>query len=138
MLFTSAKVTHMNSLPQGKREKIVVPSPWFQPWMEKALGCTNTGECEAVCPKSISLDMIAQLNRDYQLHRLKTFRAGLLVVATGTLSRNHSDLGLLPVSLAWQLVLSLCRSTGFLRLHLADCQDVQNASFHYNKVLFLS
>ena len=36
-------------------------------------GCTNIGECEAVCPKSISLDMIAQLNRDYTAAKVKDF-----------------------------------------------------------------
>ena len=36
-------------------------------------GCTNVGECEAACPKSISLDMIAHLNRDYATAQVKNF-----------------------------------------------------------------
>ncbi len=67
MLFTSAKVAHLNSLPQGRAEKdrrvLAMVSTMDG---EDFGGCTNIGECEAVCPKSISLDMIAQLNRDYQ------------------------------------------------------------------------
>ena len=42
--------------------------------MESYFGsCTNFRECEAVCPKSISLDMIAQLNRDYTAAKVKDF-----------------------------------------------------------------
>ena len=36
-------------------------------------GCTNVGECEATCPKSISLDVIAHLNRDYATAQVKNF-----------------------------------------------------------------
>lgn len=74
MLFTSAKVSHMNSLPQGKPEKdrrvLAMVSTMDG---EGFGGCTNIGECEAVCPKSISLDMIAQLNRDYTAAKVKDF-----------------------------------------------------------------
>lgn len=74
MLFTSAKVSHMNSLPQGKPEKdrrvLAMVSTMDG---EGFGGCTNIGECEAVCPKSISLDMIAQLNRDYSTAKVKEF-----------------------------------------------------------------
>ena len=74
MLFTSAKVSHMNSLPQGKPEKdrrvLAMVSTMDG---EGFGGCTNVGECEAVCPKSISLDMIAQLNRDYSKAKVKEF-----------------------------------------------------------------
>jgi succinate dehydrogenase / fumarate reductase iron-sulfur subunit len=72
MLFTAAKVTHMNSLPQGKVEKdrrtLVMVSTMDD---EGFGGCTNVGECEAVCPKGIALDMIAQLNRDYASAQVK-------------------------------------------------------------------
>ncbi len=67
MLFTGAKVSHLNRLPQGKPEKerrsILMVSA-----MDKAGfgGCTNIGACESVCPKSINLDVISHLNRDYQ------------------------------------------------------------------------
>ncbi|MGK0176158.1 MAG: succinate dehydrogenase / fumarate reductase iron-sulfur subunit [Lentimonas sp.] len=74
MLFTAAKVSHMNSLPQGKPEKdrrvLAMVSTMDG---ESFGGCTNIGECEAVCPKSISLDMIAQLNRDYSTAKVKQF-----------------------------------------------------------------
>jgi succinate dehydrogenase / fumarate reductase iron-sulfur subunit len=67
MLFTSAKVAHLNSLPQGEaeRDRRVLAMITTMDGEEFG-GCTNIGECEAVCPKSIPLDMIAQLNRDYQ------------------------------------------------------------------------
>ncbi len=74
MLFTSAKVSHMNSLPQGKAEKdrrvLAMVSTMDG---EGFGGCTNIGECEAVCPKEISLDMISQLNRDYATAQVKNF-----------------------------------------------------------------
>ena len=74
MLFTSAKVAHMNSLPQGKPEKDRRTLAMVKTMDEEGFGgCTNTGECEAVCPKSISLDMIAQLNRDYSTAKVKEF-----------------------------------------------------------------
>ena len=74
MLFTSAKVSHMNSLPQGKPEKDRRVLAMVTTMDGEGFGgCTNTGECEAVCPKSISLDMIAQLNRDYSTAKVKEF-----------------------------------------------------------------
>jgi succinate dehydrogenase / fumarate reductase, iron-sulfur subunit len=72
MLFTSAKVSHMNSLPQGKPEKNRRVLAMVRTMDDEGFGgCTNVGECEAVCPKSISLDMIAQLNRDYSTAKVK-------------------------------------------------------------------
>lgn len=74
MLFTSAKVSHMNSLPQGKAEKHRRTLAMVTTMDGAGFGgCTNIGECEAVCPKSISLDMIAQLNRDYTSAQVKNF-----------------------------------------------------------------
>lgn len=74
MLFTSAKVAHMNSLPQGKAEKDRRTLAMVGTMDGAGFGgCTNIGECEAVCPKSISLDMIAQLNRDYTTAQVKNF-----------------------------------------------------------------
>ena len=74
MLFTSAKVSHMNSLPQGKPEKDQRTLAMVSTMDGEGFGgCTNVGECEAVCPKSISLDMIAQLNRDYTKAKVKEF-----------------------------------------------------------------
>lgn len=72
MLFTAAKVSHMNSLPQGKPEKNRRVLAMVNTMDGEGFGgCTNTGECEAVCPKTISLDMIAQLNRDYTTAKVK-------------------------------------------------------------------
>ena len=74
MLFTSAKVAHMNSLPQGKPEKDRRALAMVTTMdAEEFGGCTNVGECEAACPKSISLDVIAHLNRDYSVAQVKNF-----------------------------------------------------------------
>lgn len=65
MLFTSAKVSHLGMLPQGQTERYerVVRMVSVMD-AEKFGGCTNYGECEAVCPKEISLDFIARMNQD--------------------------------------------------------------------------
>ncbi len=66
MLFTSAKVAHMNHLPQGKAEKDRRTLAMVATMDGEGFGgCTNIGECEVACPKEIPLDMIAGLNRDY-------------------------------------------------------------------------
>ena len=66
MLFTAAKTSHLNSLPQGKVERDRRTLSMVSAMDDAGFGnCTNTGECEAACPKAISLDFIAQLNRDY-------------------------------------------------------------------------
>ncbi|MFC7385948.1 succinate dehydrogenase/fumarate reductase iron-sulfur subunit [Sphaerisporangium rhizosphaerae] len=65
-LFTAAKITHLGLLPQGQPERDSrVVAMVDQMDLEGFGGCTNTGECTAVCPKGISLDAIAQMNRDY-------------------------------------------------------------------------
>ena len=72
MLFTGAKVAHLNSLPQGQAEKDRRVLNMVRTMDgEEFGGCTNIGECEAVCPKSISLDVIAKLNRDYATAQVK-------------------------------------------------------------------
>jgi succinate dehydrogenase / fumarate reductase iron-sulfur subunit len=65
MLFTAAKVAHLNSLPQGQSERFdrAVLMAGAQDH-EGFGGCTNIGECEAVCPKEIPLEFIAMLNRE--------------------------------------------------------------------------
>lgn len=64
MLFTSAKVTALGLLPQGKPENLMrVVNMLDQAEAEGFGGCTNIGECSAVCPKEIPLDVIATLNR---------------------------------------------------------------------------
>ncbi|MDV7401820.1 4Fe-4S dicluster domain-containing protein, partial [Arthrospira platensis SPKY1] len=61
MLFTSAKVAQLNSLPQGKPEKDRRVLAMVNAMDEAGFGsCTNYGECSAVCPKEIPLDMIAK------------------------------------------------------------------------------
>jgi succinate dehydrogenase iron-sulfur subunit len=72
MLFVSAKVSHLNLLPQGKPEKDRRVSRMVQQMDAEGFGnCTVTGSCEAVCPKEISLDFIAKMNRDYGAAILK-------------------------------------------------------------------
>ena len=64
-LFTSAKVSHLNLLPQGQPERLRRVADMVDT-MEQYFGsCTNMGECEAACPKEISIDFIALMNRDY-------------------------------------------------------------------------
>lgn len=65
MLFTAAKVSHLALLPQGQPERYRrVISMVEQMDKEGFGGCTNIGECSAACPKEISLDFIAMLNRE--------------------------------------------------------------------------
>jgi succinate dehydrogenase / fumarate reductase iron-sulfur subunit len=64
-LFTAAKVQHLNLLPQGQPERWARVTAMVDE-MEHWFGsCTNHGECEKACPKEISIDFIALLNRDY-------------------------------------------------------------------------
>jgi len=66
MLFVSAKASHLNPLPQGAAEKDKRTLAMVRQMDEEGFGnCTNQFECEAVCPKEISADHIAKLNRDY-------------------------------------------------------------------------
>ena len=65
MLFTSAKVTHLGLLPQGQPErKSRVVNMLNQQDAEGFGGCTNIGDCTAVCPKGIPFETISRLNRD--------------------------------------------------------------------------
>ena len=66
MLFVSAKAAHLNNLPQGKPEKDKRTLAMVRAMDAEGFGnCTNQYECEAACPKEISADNIAQMNRDY-------------------------------------------------------------------------
>lgn len=66
MLFTAAKVEHLNLLPQGKPEKDRRVINMVETMDSLDFGsCTVIGECAAVCPKEISLDFITRMNRDY-------------------------------------------------------------------------
>ncbi|MCI6557180.1 succinate dehydrogenase/fumarate reductase iron-sulfur subunit [Schaalia hyovaginalis] len=72
MLFTSAKVTHLQLLPQGKPENYKRVVNMLNQMDEEGFGsCTNIGECAAVCPKQIPLDVIATLNRQLGKAALK-------------------------------------------------------------------
>ncbi len=66
MLFVGAKASHLNLLPQGAPEKDKRTLAMVRTMDGEGFGnCTNQYECEAVCPKEISADVIAKLNRDY-------------------------------------------------------------------------
>ncbi|HTX69183.1 MAG TPA: succinate dehydrogenase/fumarate reductase iron-sulfur subunit, partial [Thermoleophilia bacterium] len=65
MLFTAAKVTHLNALPQGQPEREERTLNMVAAMSREEFGtCSNHAECEAVCPKGIPLEFIAGLNRD--------------------------------------------------------------------------
>jgi succinate dehydrogenase / fumarate reductase, iron-sulfur subunit len=71
MLFTAAKVAHLAALPQGQPERYARVGRMVQQMEVELFGnCTNHGECSAVCPKGIPLDMIGLLNRDFRKARL--------------------------------------------------------------------
>ena len=72
MLFTSAKVTHLGLLPQGQVERYERAASMVDQMDDEGFGgCTNHGECEAVCPKGISVNFIARMNRDLVVAKLK-------------------------------------------------------------------
>ena len=71
-LFTAAKVSHLGLLPQGQPERVRRAVAMVEAMEEQGFGsCTNYAECEAVCPKEISIDFIARMNRDYLRAKLK-------------------------------------------------------------------
>lgn len=66
MLFVSAKISHLAHLPQGRAERERRALAMVKQMDAEGFGnCTVTGSCEAVCPKEISLDFIAKMNREY-------------------------------------------------------------------------
>lgn len=66
MLFTAAKIGHLGSLPQGQAERLDRAENMVLTMDAEGFGaCTNHYECEAACPKGISADFIAQMNRDF-------------------------------------------------------------------------
>jgi succinate dehydrogenase / fumarate reductase, iron-sulfur subunit len=66
MLFTAAKVAHLGRLPQGQPERASRVLQMLAAQDEAGFGgCTNMGECTAVCPKGIPLSTISRLNRDF-------------------------------------------------------------------------
>jgi succinate dehydrogenase / fumarate reductase, iron-sulfur subunit len=66
MLFVAAKIGHLGNLPQGEPERLKRVRKMVEQHDAEGFGhCTNYFECEAACPKEISVGFIAQLNRDY-------------------------------------------------------------------------
>ena len=64
-LFTSAKLEHLNLLPQGQAERYQRTVAMVETMEDFFGSCTNHGECQEACPKEISIDFIAYMNRDY-------------------------------------------------------------------------
>lgn len=66
MLFTAAKIGHLGLLPQGQVERNDRALRMVHQMADEGFGgCTNHGACEAACPKGISVDFIARMNRDF-------------------------------------------------------------------------
>ncbi|CAN5626690.1 succinate dehydrogenase/fumarate reductase iron-sulfur subunit [soil metagenome] len=70
-LFTAAKVSHLNLLPQGQAERWSRVQSMVESMDDYFGSCTNHGECEAACPKSISIDFIALMNKEFRKAKLK-------------------------------------------------------------------
>lgn len=72
-LFVAAKISQFAHLPQGQSERDIRVIKMVEQMDREGFGaCTNTFECEAVCPKEISVRVIAEMNRDF---RIATYRA---------------------------------------------------------------
>ena len=69
-LFTAAKIQHLNLLPQGQAERYSRAENMVDTMEEFFGSCTNHGECQEACPKEISIDFIAMMNRDYVKSKL--------------------------------------------------------------------
>ncbi len=70
-LFTGAKLAHLNRLPQGQAERFSRVEAMVETMDQHFGSCTNHGECEAACPKEISIDVIALMNADYLKSKFK-------------------------------------------------------------------
>ena len=64
-LFTAAKIQHLNLLPQGQAERYTRTKAMVDTMEEYFGSCTNHAECQEACPKLISIDVIARMNRDF-------------------------------------------------------------------------
>ena len=72
-LFTAAKVSHLSLLPQGQAERRERAQKMVAQMDAEGFGaCTNHGECEAACPKGVSLRWIARMNRDLVRSMIRT------------------------------------------------------------------
>jgi succinate dehydrogenase / fumarate reductase iron-sulfur subunit len=70
-LFTAAKISHLGLLPQGQPERSRRASRMVAQMDEEGFGhCTLYGECQDACPKEISIDTIARMNRDFEVATL--------------------------------------------------------------------
>ncbi len=66
-LFTAAKLAHLAHVPQGRVERYRRTKALVEQMDEEGFGgCTNTYDCEAACPKEISVNFIGEMNRDYR------------------------------------------------------------------------
>jgi succinate dehydrogenase / fumarate reductase iron-sulfur subunit len=75
MLFTGAKVTHLNLLPQGQPERFHRTRSMVRQMDEEGFGgCTNFGECQEVCPQKISIKVIGELNKEYRVAMVEKLR----------------------------------------------------------------
>jgi len=91
MLFTAAKIKHLNALPQGQPQRDERTLNMVAAMASEYFGsCTNHGECSAVCPKQIPLEFIASLNRDVIRAALRPHREPLAVVGA-PLHPAHED-----------------------------------------------
>ena len=71
MLFVSAKISHLSLMPQGKVEETRRVLNMVEQMDAEGFGnCSNTGACAVECPKGISLENIAKLNREYYRSKL--------------------------------------------------------------------
>jgi succinate dehydrogenase / fumarate reductase iron-sulfur subunit len=73
-LFTAAKFNHLSLLPQGQAQRYTRVEGMVERMEEFFGSCTNHGECEEACPKEISIDFIAYMNRDYVKAKFKNRR----------------------------------------------------------------
>jgi len=73
MLFTAAKASHLNLMPQGKVEQDTRVLHMAETHDDEGFGnCTNHGACQTACPKGISVDYISRFNRDLVKAALRT------------------------------------------------------------------
>lgn len=72
MLFTGAKVTHLGLLPQGQAERYERADKMVTQMEKEDFGhCSNFGDCSVACPKGISIDVIATMNRDFLMSQVQ-------------------------------------------------------------------
>jgi succinate dehydrogenase / fumarate reductase, iron-sulfur subunit len=91
MLFASAKIRHLNSLPQGQPQRDQRTLGMVVAMMNENFGsCANHGECEAVCPKEIPIEFIGKMNRDL-LHAIWGRRREPLNMPSVVQQASHED-----------------------------------------------